>query len=295
MKKCALCGNKAELKTSHIIPKFTTNWLKNTAITGFLRKNEDNYKQRQQDGYKEELLCFDCEQLFSKCEKEFSEKIFKPYLEENKTKFIYEEWLNYFITSVNWRILYLQIVDSLKGEITLSLANIEELSTAAKTLGDFLLKKQGFPQEVETHLYFINDFAFLKQANLNPISFFKRSVFGSISEGEQPYQYCYIYTNLCGILIVTIIKKTPIDTWQNTLISTSGVLNTSQLMGSPVLGELILTLEEANTSNIPDNQVSKIINNIQKDNTKVQDSKFIDEYSKDIELKDLHKKIFNKD
>ncbi|AKL95575.1 hypothetical protein CACET_c21280 [Clostridium aceticum] len=82
MEECALCKKKAELKNSHIIPKFVTDWIKKTGPTGFLRDTNNAFRLRVQDGLKVHLLCGECEQLFSKHEKIFAEKIFIPYLKD---------------------------------------------------------------------------------------------------------------------------------------------------------------------------------------------------------------------
>ena len=76
---CSLCHESKKLKESHFIPKFVGKWLKRTSATGYLR-NIDNINKRQQDSLKDYLLCNDCELLFSGWEKQFSEKMFIPFL-----------------------------------------------------------------------------------------------------------------------------------------------------------------------------------------------------------------------
>src|SRR5690606_35181516 len=175
-------------------------------------------------GIKQYLLCERCEGLFSKVEKKFAENIFIPYLRNSKEEFEYQEWLRYFITSVNWRVLYLEIMDYLNQEREISPSNIEKLTNTAQCLGNYLLGKEGCPNDVESHIYFINDLAFIAQADLRPVSFFKRSVFTSLIESDSPMEYCYVYTNLSGILIVTVIKKTSHDIWKDTLVTIEGKL-----------------------------------------------------------------------
>ncbi len=57
------------------------------------------------------MLCGNCEDLFSEKETWFANKVFHPYLKKEKTIFEYDKNLAYFITSVNWRSLYLDILD----------------------------------------------------------------------------------------------------------------------------------------------------------------------------------------
>jgi hypothetical protein len=100
---CRLCGQSAELRDSHIIPKFVFDWMKETG--GDYIRYSGSPNQRCQDGYKVELLCDACEQRFSKRERWFCEKVFVPYLKENEVVFQYDESLFYFLVSLLWRVL----------------------------------------------------------------------------------------------------------------------------------------------------------------------------------------------
>ena len=64
--ECALCGNEAELRDSHIIPRFVFKHLKQNGASPFLRGYE-NPDERIQD-YNEKLLCPSCEQHLNKFE-----------------------------------------------------------------------------------------------------------------------------------------------------------------------------------------------------------------------------------
>ncbi len=74
-KKCAMCGQVKKLCESHIIPKFFVNYIKKNSLTGYLR-NPNDVNKRKQDIYKENLLCKDCEEIFSKLETYFQKNIF---------------------------------------------------------------------------------------------------------------------------------------------------------------------------------------------------------------------------
>lgn len=295
MQTCALCKNKTTLKESHIIPKFVTEWIKKTGITGFLRKSENEYKRREQDGFKKYLLCENCEGLFSKSEKKFAENIFIPYLKDNQGEFEYQEWLNYFVTSVNWRILYLELIDYLNKEVDITQNNIEEITKATQELGEYLLGKRGFPSNVESHIYFLNDLAFVRHAHLRPISFFRRSIFGFLLENNEPFEYSYVYSNLSGILIVTAIKKTEFDMWTNTLIEDQGKLTINQLMGSPILGDLISVLENASEGSVPEHQAQRILEQLKKNESNIEYRKFLEEFIKDQDLQELYRKLFEEE
>jgi hypothetical protein len=101
---CGLCGREAELCDSHLLPSFVFKWLKDTSATGYLRFAE-NPNRRVQDGLKHKWLCRSCEQLFSREERAFANKIFHPYQQDTGVSAAYSEWLMRFCVSVSWRVL----------------------------------------------------------------------------------------------------------------------------------------------------------------------------------------------
>lgn len=118
---CALCGEKKILQKSHLVPKFMSEWVKRTSLTGKLR-NSSKPNSRQQDGEKEKMLCFECEQRFSKREKVFSRDIFKRIIEnEIKDGKIVTNDDIYFCVSVIWRCF-----TSTKSTIDLNQLSIKE-------------------------------------------------------------------------------------------------------------------------------------------------------------------------
>lgn len=67
-------------------------------------RNPTNPNVRLQDGIKEKLLCFKCEQKFSQPEKWFVENIFHPFLAETNFIFPYNEEFGRFVVSLLWRM-----------------------------------------------------------------------------------------------------------------------------------------------------------------------------------------------
>lgn len=283
MPQCALCHKENDLKESHIFPKFVSHWIKKTGLTDGLRRF-DNVNKRHQDGIKEKLLCEECEQRFSKSEKLFAENIFKPYLEEDKTEFDYSSWLNYFISSVNWRVMYCELIDCLNGENEILPHNFEMLSHTAVALEKYLLEKSTFPGTITNHLYFFDISLLIPLADFNPVSFLKRSFFGWVVEGE----HClYVYSNLCGILLITILKSLPVDQWVNTQIMEKGrIKSTNQLALSPIPGDIFNLIQECGKERLSENQTMKLLEKIKADEARVINSKFLEEYGKDLDMKD---------
>ena len=71
---CALCKNETQLCESHIIPKFCFRpLLDDKRRINSIRFNEKAEPRLVQDGWKEKLLCKDCEQIICGYERNFSE------------------------------------------------------------------------------------------------------------------------------------------------------------------------------------------------------------------------------
>ena len=103
---CSLCGKFDKICSSHIIPKFVSDWFKMRSSTGYVRHGE-KVNLRQQDSKKLKLFCLSCEQLLSQYEKQFSEKIFLPFHKHDFKAVKYNKWLYDFIISLSYRVLLL--------------------------------------------------------------------------------------------------------------------------------------------------------------------------------------------
>ncbi|MHC9089997.1 hypothetical protein ACXIHB_15035 [Tenacibaculum sp. IMCC1] len=95
---------------SHLIPKFVFKWMKKSGGNYF--RSALNPNVRMQDGFKQHLLCFECEQKFSKYEKWFADNIFHPHVNGKKDFLDYNENLGNFIVSVLWRRLLLNKINN---------------------------------------------------------------------------------------------------------------------------------------------------------------------------------------
>jgi hypothetical protein len=105
---CMLCQKAPPIQNSHILPKFAINWLK-TISSGFVRSaTEPNLRKQDLPTYP--LLCLKCEGRFSVWEDQFARHIFLPY-QENPTDriFHYNRWLIYFLVSISWRVLAIEL------------------------------------------------------------------------------------------------------------------------------------------------------------------------------------------
>jgi hypothetical protein len=248
MVTCALCKSDRPLKGSHIIPHFVFDKIKGNSPTGFLR-SVGEVNLRKQDGNKLKMLCEDCEKRFSQAEHIFALKIFEPYQREKTTSFTYDSWLNYFISSVNWRILYL---DNLSFHTKKEYAEdkLSVLYNAEAIIADFLLNKRDNIGEIENHI-FVMAGPMTASPNLKasrPNVFFRTSAFGytlfDFDSGG-----CYVYANLAGILICTVIQKGKKDVWNNTFVQPNGgSINGAQHISSVLIYDIIqLSIKQAKT------------------------------------------------
>lgn len=106
--KCALSGIEDDLQLSHIYPKFVIKYLRGTSNNGRLR-SYDNVNLIRQDGLKKYLLSRESEQRFSVAETWFANNIFHPVTRDGLKNFSYDSHLYYFIISVLWRALQVEL------------------------------------------------------------------------------------------------------------------------------------------------------------------------------------------
>ncbi|MDV7635182.1 hypothetical protein R4796_02285 [Acinetobacter baumannii] len=141
---CIYCEKNEAIKNSHIIPKFFYDWMKETAITPYLR-DISKPNQRLQDGLKVPLLCEICENNFSKFENNYKSHLFKKivnYRKEIPEILMISESDKMFYLSLVWRQLanYL-IYDDKKNqypdEISLIAIKAQEIKKWMNNIQDF--------------------------------------------------------------------------------------------------------------------------------------------------------------
>jgi hypothetical protein len=277
MSKCALCYEEAMLEKSHIIPKFVYRTMKKNSPTGNIRLAAQPNRVIQ-DGDKQAMLCGGCEDLFNENETIFANKIFHPYHSNNLQEVEYGPWLNHFITSVNWRNLYLDITGFL-AEQNIGLQELEVLIEAEKIMREFLLGKRSDLGKIENHIFF---FGPIKEVTGDTTEFDLHTAVGGSVVGytyiNHDYNSSYVFLNLQEILIVTILKKATEEIWENTLVQENGTFNMMQPnhhVSSPVFSELNYLAEELKQSReiISENQKAKIVDAIKKNPEKFLKSK----------------------
>lgn len=248
--KCGLCGEMKELKLSHIIPKFVFRYLKKDSFTGRMR-NLSNINVPVQDGDKQYLLCGSCEGLFSRNETKFANEIHFPFKENGFQSFTYDgDWLKYFITSVNWRTLYLDLIGFERQEDpdnNVNEAQLKLLKDAERSMRLYLLGEKKVLDLVESHIFFFDDVKSIGEnvVPANPHSIMQGGAF-DYTLITKP-NGIYVFANLVGIMVVTIIKKQPKERWKNTFVkSEAGKIKAPQFSNSPVLSEMFYINDKRN-------------------------------------------------
>jgi hypothetical protein len=219
MKCCALCNSSDELELSHIVPKMVVRTLKKTSVGNI--RNTNNPNMTVQDSEKRYMLCGCCEDLFSDKETYFSNTIFYPYLTERKTKFDYNEKLFYFLTSVSWRSLYLNLLDFVENSIV-GIDALECLISSEKTMKEYLLQKRSDIGDIENHIYFFED---IKEIQNDDKNFRQLRPHATFHRGITSYTFCYekegtygTITNMMGIVIFTLYKLGKKERWEKTKV-----------------------------------------------------------------------------
>ncbi len=273
---CALCGMKRPLMKSHIIPKFVTDWIKKTSITQGLRI-ATNKNKRVEDGVKKRLLCEECEKKFSKYETYFSKTIFHPYL-KGADSFDYDWWLNKFISSLSWRILFGKMKEYIKEHPEYK----ELILESEKKLKGYLLGKNELP--LRNYLFFFEE----DKLNYHKIDrrfhwYMQRATDGTIVSSKE---VLFLYVKFPKMFFVTQIK--PLEFFggdakifedgegnflvegESNLISEKGTIKKRPLVFYPSFEDFLLSrVEEANLDELSAIQKQKIYNLIEKNKDKI--------------------------
>ena len=210
---CALCRQSDDLLQSHIVPQFVWDWLKRSSGTGFFRIGLAP-NRREQDGFKERLLCGDCERLFSGWEKQVAENIFIPIHESGASVIQYGPWLSKFCASISWRTLFLY------RQLGLSHLSSEMLSAADRALDawrSFLLGQNDNPGPFEHHLLPLEPIqdSTVPGTPPNMNRYFLRSVDLDVACNVNS---AFVYAKLCRLMLVSFIQMPKSSAWEGTKI-----------------------------------------------------------------------------
>lgn len=284
--ECALCHSKDQLELSHIIPKFVVRYFKETSA-GSMRCME-NPNITVQDGEKHYLLCGKCEDLFSTYEKQFADIIFHPYFKDNQRSFNYDTWLHYFITSVSWRHLYLDLLDFVENHIV-GLDALECLIKCEQIMRDYLLGKRTDIEKIEHHIFFYEEIDSIPDElkSMRPHASIHRSIGGYTAANEETKTY-FTVTNMMGIFLFTLYSKGDEELWENTqVLNGNGIIEAKDQHIKSVCGQEIISMiksAEETMEKLSEKQQQKINERFQKAIKTNKSFPILEDFKKDYNL-----------
>jgi hypothetical protein len=234
--QCRLCGQKAQLLQSHLVPKFVFDYIKETSATGKLRQAV-NANVRRQDGIKEHLYCQNCEILFSKLERHFAMNFFHPYIRDEQSSFTYDEQLKKFIISLCWRILDKDL--DLYSEEKNPLA--EYAQKAHAEWREYLLGNADSIRQ-ESHMFLTSEMSSAPDDVPDKMEWYLcRGTDGTIASGESEI---FIYCLIPRFIFITSIHPIHMTGWEGTCVKESGQISTGQHCKHPGFYEFLCSREE---------------------------------------------------
>ena len=246
MKKCALCGEENEIKLSHIVPAFVGRHLKKTSV-GNIRNMEDPNKTVQ-DLEKHYLLCHDCEERFSASERWFAREVFYPWKKNEKTEFDYNFHMHYFITSLSWRSLYLDILNYVQ-EGTVDVSRLNVMIQSEQIMKEYLWGKRNDIGNIENHIFF---FERIREVHSSKDNAFYSNPHMTIHRSVTSYTHysndtIFTVSNMMGIIPVTLYEKGYREQWKGTevICGDGKVLAANQHITSVVCSEFQYWIEES--------------------------------------------------
>jgi len=238
---CKLCKKNKKLCNSHIIPKFTINYLKRTSATPYLRYGLTP-NIRRQDAIKIPLLCEDCEEMLSKWEDKFSKEIFVPFKEKNLSQIKYKKWLPLFAISLSWKILIEDFEKFQKEYPSLK----KDIIIVENSWRKMILEQKPDTEKYEHYLIFLNKFQNNKNILLPPklYRYLLRSCDGCIVSNEKQTKL-HCYTKLSNIIIWSCIKPPNIKEYRKVRIKLQGTIKASQIIKNDAkIGEFLIRRAE---------------------------------------------------
>ncbi|WP_435065628.1 hypothetical protein [Halobaculum sp. EA56] len=277
--ECALCGEVAQLKDSHIIPRFVLKYIKISGATPFLTKIDDP-ENRFQD-HTEELLCGACEQKLNQFENPFAGHIFYPYVRDGKKNLEYSKWLQKFIISVDWRIIKSEL--SAWEELP---AHERQAVISAKEIwidilrGDKSLKNDPFTH----HIILLDDLDLRTDPSELPEKweFYRgRAVDATVTEGIETHYYF----KFPGIAFISCIQPTEVPGFRNTRVYRTGEIGPSQSIPREWESFLLNRVEKAFSHDISDKRHEQITEWIEERPERAIESKTFQTWAEEMERK----------
>ncbi len=220
LQNCSLCLQERQLQQSHILPKFVVAWLKDN-VPGAIRKG-DKPNRRIQDSDKLHLLCSNCEEILSKFETNFAEKVFNPWNMNALAHgpISYGPWALKCLISISWRVLLFH--SRTQGLPNLRTEKVKkECEHALERWRLFILDRVSSPDPYIQHLLPMEILQSHTLSNLSPfmnryiVSTLDHDVIGSNDSA-------YAYSKLGSLLLFGTILEPGSHEWDGTQVAVDG-------------------------------------------------------------------------
>ena len=214
--QCALCRSpRVLLCDSHVIPKAIAKWAKRKTHEGEAKAFWDvNKRKPVQDFHHAPMLCERCENSrFGKRENKFMTHIFKPYQDNGRAEFTYDEWLRYYSVSEGWRLLHhlLELVkagstEGLNDKLLQHLCS-PDTKTIYETWRDYLLGNHEDPGTAQYIYFFDYPYRQLSRRVILGGGFELEGKYGQLVDAVPLFDKdrLVLITNTFGILLVSTI------------------------------------------------------------------------------------------
>lgn len=155
-------------------------------------------------------------------------------------KFQYDSRLTYFILSLSWRSLYLDL-EEFSCDKTFNKKRLETFIRAEDIMRNYLMGKRKTIENIENHIFFCDRIIEIDNAQQrieNPNTTIHRNI---TSYSGYNGNTLFTISNLMGIIIVTLYSKGMKESWINTKINKdSGVIEAkNQEVKSDVFQEVL--------------------------------------------------------
>lgn len=237
------------------------------ALTNIMRKE----KAEKKSAFKP--LVYICSP-YSGEETYFANTLFHPYIKKEKTKFDYDSKLFYFLTSLSWRSLYLDLIDFVENHVV-GIDALVHLISCEKIMKDYLLNSRNDIEAIEHHIFFFDEIREItgntEMDDLRPHVTFHRGIISYTFCFEDNGTYGTI-SNMMGIVLITLYKKGSREKWERTQIlnGIGSIEAKDQLITSVVGNEFmnILKTTQSASNSISEKQMGKIVENLKIRQTK---------------------------
>lgn len=226
---CNLCKETKVLKSSHLIPKFVGEWIKETSVTKKMRSAQ-SINKRIQDIKRVKLLCEECEQSFSIVEKYFSETLFKPFLNKDTPIINYDKNLSRFILSLLWRMLV-----NLAPQIQWKNSSHElQAESAMEDWRSALNDKKNF-ENYNLYLLMLKlvpDARNIEGTNVDINWYFFRAVDGTVAQTDDD---AIVYVKIPGFAFFGSIYNSSLDYFRGCKVHASGTFDFEEQDAKPLI------------------------------------------------------------